>query len=128
MTRQAKATKAAPAPAPARESKIARVTTLLQRKEGATLAEMIEATGWLPPHHARGPHRPQEEGPHDRAQQAQRCDLLPHREERLSMAALDDELLALERLTPGAVSAYLRLRPKSRQAGHGPGAGGLLLE
>jgi hypothetical protein len=29
-------------------SKIASVITLLQRSEGATLAEMVEATGWLP--------------------------------------------------------------------------------
>lgn len=30
------------------DSKIARVITLLQRPEGTTLAELIEATGWLP--------------------------------------------------------------------------------
>ena len=29
-------------------SKIAAVITLLERPEGATLAEMVEATGWLP--------------------------------------------------------------------------------
>jgi len=34
--------------APARESKIARVIALLKRKQGATLVEMIETTGWLP--------------------------------------------------------------------------------
>ena len=34
------------------DSKIARVIDLLQRPEGATLAELIEATGWLP-HTAR---------------------------------------------------------------------------
>lgn len=34
--------------APERTSKIASVLALLQREEGATLAEMIEATGWLP--------------------------------------------------------------------------------
>lgn len=38
--------------APAREarsgSKIARVLALLRRPEGATLAELVEATGWLP--------------------------------------------------------------------------------
>ncbi len=33
---------------PARDSKIARVIALLNRKEGATLAEMMEATGWQP--------------------------------------------------------------------------------
>lgn len=39
-------------PAPAREartgSKIANVLTLLRRTEGATLAGLVEATGWLP--------------------------------------------------------------------------------
>ena len=39
---------AAAAPAPRPGSKIAAVITLLQRKQGATLDEMIEATGWLP--------------------------------------------------------------------------------
>lgn len=29
-------------------SKIAAVITLLEREQGATLAEMVEATGWLP--------------------------------------------------------------------------------
>ena len=33
---------------PREGSKIARVIALLQRSEGATLAEMVEATGWLP--------------------------------------------------------------------------------
>ena len=33
---------------PREGSKIARVIALLQRSEGATLAEMAEATGWLP--------------------------------------------------------------------------------
>lgn len=42
-----KTTPAASAPAP-RESKIAKVLALLQREQGATLAEMIEATSWLP--------------------------------------------------------------------------------
>lgn len=41
----------APAVAP-REIKIAKVIALLQRDEGATLDEMIKATGWLP-HTAR---------------------------------------------------------------------------
>ncbi|QGN56324.1 DUF3489 domain-containing protein [Novosphingobium sp. Gsoil 351] len=36
---------ATPARAP---SKIAGVVALLERKQGATLAEMVEATGWLP--------------------------------------------------------------------------------
>lgn len=39
---------APPAPAPAREKKIDQVIALLRREEGATLAEMVEATGWLP--------------------------------------------------------------------------------
>ena len=33
---------------PARTSKIASVISLLEREQGATLAEMVEATGWLP--------------------------------------------------------------------------------
>ena len=37
---------AAPSPRPA--SKSASVVALLQREQGATLAEMVEATGWLP--------------------------------------------------------------------------------
>jgi hypothetical protein len=37
------------APLPARAAtKIALVTDLLQRADGATLAELVEATGWLP--------------------------------------------------------------------------------
>ncbi|PIW54256.1 MAG: hypothetical protein COW16_12265 [Sphingomonadales bacterium CG12_big_fil_rev_8_21_14_0_65_65_10] len=31
-----------------RETKIGKVIAVLKRKEGATLDEMIEATGWLP--------------------------------------------------------------------------------
>ena len=38
----------APASSPAPTSKIAAVIALLERKQGATLAEMVEATGWLP--------------------------------------------------------------------------------
>ena len=33
---------------PRPESKIAMVTGLLERSEGASLAEMVDATGWLP--------------------------------------------------------------------------------
>ncbi len=33
---------------PAPSSKIAMVTNLLRREEGATLTELVEATGWLP--------------------------------------------------------------------------------
>ena len=33
-------------PAPARQTKIGKVIALLQRDEGATLQEMVEATGW----------------------------------------------------------------------------------
>ena len=36
------------APAPAQTTKSAAVIALLQRGEGATLPELIEATGWLP--------------------------------------------------------------------------------
>jgi hypothetical protein len=35
-------------PAPARESKISKVLDLLRREQGATLAELVAATGWLP--------------------------------------------------------------------------------
>lgn len=35
-------------PKPERHTKSAAIIALLQRKEGATLAEMVEATGWLP--------------------------------------------------------------------------------
>ena len=38
--------------APRRESNAAKVIALLQRKQGATLEEMVQATGWLP-HTAR---------------------------------------------------------------------------
>jgi hypothetical protein len=35
-------------PKPERQTKSAAVVALLQRHEGATLAELVEATGWLP--------------------------------------------------------------------------------
>lgn len=35
-------------PGPKPESKTARIAVLMQREEGATLEEMIAATGWLP--------------------------------------------------------------------------------
>lgn len=35
-------------PAPVREKKIDKVIALLRGDRGATLAEMVEATGWLP--------------------------------------------------------------------------------
>ena len=38
--------------APKRETKADKVIALLKRKEGATLEEMVQATGWLP-HTAR---------------------------------------------------------------------------
>ena len=38
----------APSPAPRATSKIASVIALLERTEGATLPEMVDATGWLP--------------------------------------------------------------------------------
>ena len=50
MTR--KSTSDANANAPARTSKIDSVIGLLHREEGATLAELTGATGWLP-HSAR---------------------------------------------------------------------------
>ena len=34
--------------APKRETKIDKVVALLKRKQGATLDEMVRATGWLP--------------------------------------------------------------------------------
>jgi len=37
-----------PSPALAAPSKISTVLELLRREEGATLAELVEATGWLP--------------------------------------------------------------------------------
>lgn len=45
-------TPVAPAPAPAAaapspQTKIGLVTTLLERKQGATMPELMEATGWL---------------------------------------------------------------------------------
>lgn len=56
MARGADAAQEPPAPpaaprakaAPRGPSKIASVITLLRREQGATLAELIEATGWLP--------------------------------------------------------------------------------
>lgn len=39
---------AASRPAPARDKKIDQVIALLRRDQGATLAEMVEATGWQP--------------------------------------------------------------------------------
>ena len=36
------------AAAPKRESKIDKVIALLKRKQGATLDEMVKASGWLP--------------------------------------------------------------------------------
>ena len=44
----AKNTKASAPKEPRGPSKIASVVTLLEREQGATLAEMVEATGWLP--------------------------------------------------------------------------------
>ena len=35
-------------PAQPRETKIGKVIALLERKDGATLDEMVKATGWLP--------------------------------------------------------------------------------
>ena len=41
-------TKQTDAAAPKRETKIDKVIALLKRKQGATLDEMVKATGWLP--------------------------------------------------------------------------------
>lgn len=46
------ATASSPADSPPRQTKAALVLELLRRKQGATLAELVEATGWLP-HTAR---------------------------------------------------------------------------
>lgn len=46
------ADKATPSVRAEKNTKIALVCTLLRRDEGATLAELVEATGWLP-HTAR---------------------------------------------------------------------------
>lgn len=43
-----KPTTAAPAPKTPRQTKTSTVIALLERTEGATLAELIAATGWLP--------------------------------------------------------------------------------
>ncbi len=48
MTRKTQSTDNAAATTPARTSKLTMVTQLLQRPEGATLDELIKATGWLP--------------------------------------------------------------------------------
>jgi hypothetical protein len=40
--------KAQPKAQPKRESKIDKVIALLKREQGATLDEMVKATGWLP--------------------------------------------------------------------------------
>ena len=46
MSRSSKLNRDAPASRPTTKSEL--VLSLLQRSEGATLAELIEATGWLP--------------------------------------------------------------------------------
>jgi Protein of unknown function (DUF3489) len=45
---ETRASPGAPTPAPARRTKSGAVLALLQRADGATLAELIDATGWLP--------------------------------------------------------------------------------
>ncbi len=47
-TAQAIASKDRDAPVPPRETKIGKVIALLERKDGATLDEMVTATGWQP--------------------------------------------------------------------------------
>ncbi len=46
MARNSKIDREAPAPRSTTKSEL--VLSLLQRSEGATLAELVEATGWLP--------------------------------------------------------------------------------
>ena len=60
----AAADKAAPAEDRARETKQALVLGLLQRKQGASLAELVEATGWLP-HTTRAALTRLRQGGHD---------------------------------------------------------------
>ena len=48
MTRKTNPIPAPASAAPERTSKIAHVLALLRREQGATLAEMVEATGWQP--------------------------------------------------------------------------------
>jgi len=48
MTEVTENTTAAAAAAPKPESKSAQVIKLLKRKQGATLDELVAATGWLP--------------------------------------------------------------------------------
>jgi hypothetical protein len=52
----------APQPVPRAPSKIAGVIALLGHKQGATLVELIEATGWLPHTTRRYAHGPAQEG------------------------------------------------------------------
>ena len=47
-TKQAAKPVAVKTPAKPRETKIGKVVALLERTGGATLDEMVEATGWLP--------------------------------------------------------------------------------
>jgi len=58
------ADKAAPAPDRARETKQAVVLGLLQRKQGASLAELVAATSWLP-HTTRAALTRLRQGGHD---------------------------------------------------------------
>ena len=55
---------AAPAPGRARETKQALVLGLLQRKQGASLAELVAATSWLP-HTTRAALTRLRQGGHD---------------------------------------------------------------
>jgi hypothetical protein len=56
--------KASPAPDRARETKQALVLGLLQRKQGASLAELVAATSWLP-HTTRAALTRLRQGGHD---------------------------------------------------------------
>ena len=89
-------------PAPSLTTKSATVIALLQRATGATLPELIAATGWLPHTHAGGADRPAQEGPRGRAVEARRRNLLPHRE-RSVMATLAEQLAELPALSSKAL-------------------------
>ena len=81
---------------PKREAKIDAVIALLKRDQGATLDEMVKATGWLP-HTTRAALTGLKKKGHTiEREQARRRDLLPHHGERLTMAKLDDQLEELE--------------------------------
>ncbi|HCJ20892.1 MAG TPA: hypothetical protein DHV64_05050 [Erythrobacter sp.] len=84
-----------------RETTIGKVIALLKRKDGATLDEIIEATGWLPHTSRAALTGLKKKGAHDRARQAGRKGLLPHHQERVIMARLEDQLAKLDTMVKG---------------------------